>query len=297
MSNNQWNNGQADGQWQPQGNPDPNAPEQPQPSANDWNAGQAQADWNSGGQGGSQDWNQPAASQQDWNAQQAPAGQDWNQQPAQDWTQQQQPQQQGWNAQQAGADWNTGAQHQGGSDWNAQPQSSAQEWHQQQPAQDWNAQPQTDWTAQQPAQEWGAPPQGGQPWNQPQGGFQGPPAFGKPARDQRVPSPRRRSDTGLGNVFDFSFKKFALPSAAGTIFLISVICFGIWWVFDLIQVLTVGTEFYEPSGALIADVIFGGLARMFIGVLLTRVLIEGASAVVKLANKADAEKVDEVEKA
>lgn len=273
MSNNQWNNGQADGQWQPQGNQDWNSGEQPQGSATDWNAAQDQtADWNPGAQpqGSAQEWN-PAASQQDWNtgAQQPPA-QEWNAQP------------------------------QGGTDWNAQPQTSAQDWNQQQPAQDWNAQPQgsadwnqqqpqggADWNQQPPAQDWNAQQQQG--WNQ-QGGFQGAPAYGGQPGQQQWPAQRTGGGNAFANVFDFSFKKFALPKAGGTIFLVAVVCFAVWWVFDLVSVLTMGAEYGGVSTSTVLQVVVGGLARTFLGILLVRVLIEGASAVVKLADRADDDK-------
>ncbi|GAB3815008.1 hypothetical protein GCM10028820_11700 [Tessaracoccus terricola] len=302
MSNNQWNNGQADGQWQPQGNQEWNAGEQPQGSANDWNAAQDQtADWNPGAQpqGSAQEWN-PAASQQDWNAGAQQPAQDWNAQPqgSADWNQQQpaqqdwnaQPQasasQQDWNAQpQGSADWN--AQPQSSADWNAQPQGSTQDWNQQQPAQqDWNAQPQggADWN-QQPAQDWNQ--QGQQNWNQ-QGGFQGAPGFGGQPGQQWPAQQPAGGGNAFANVFDFSFKKLALPSAGGTIFLVAVICFALWWVFDLVQVLTMGMTL----GSMVLSTVVGGLARMVIGILLTRVLIEGMSALVKLSEKSDEAKDD-----
>lgn len=253
MSNNQWNNGQGDGQWQPEGNPEWNAA--PAPGAGDWNQtpqGEPQAT----------DWNQPAP-QQDWNQAPQPQGSaDWNQAP--------QPQ--------TSADWNQAPQPQGSADWNQAP--PAQDWNQaQQPQQDWNAQPGQDWNQAQPgqpAQEWNQA-QAGQQWNQQPG-------------QQWQQAPAQRPDSPMGNVFDFSFKKFALPEAGGTIFLIAVIAIGVGWLFDLVGSLQMGSSL--GAGYMMQSIV-GGLARAVLYILLARVLIEGASAVVKLANKSDAEPTDE----
>ena len=215
MSNNQWNSPRGEGQWEPQGQWNPAAPQ----SAGEWDHGQAQpsaGEWNT-----QQGWNtgaQPQPSASDWNTQQG-----WNtgaqpQPPSGDWNPQQ-----GWNTQQG---WNSGA--------TAHPSG------------------------------WGEPHQ--------QGGV----APGYEWQPQQAP--RRKS--ALGNVFDFSFKKFALPEAAGTIFLIAIIAIGVWWMIDVITVLTLAGGPYGVGPGTILQSLIGGLARSLLYVLTARILLEGMSALI-----------------
>ena len=217
-------------------------------SNNQWNSGQGDGQWQQ--QQGASDWNatpQQSASEVNQDGS-AAAAQDWNAAPSN----------QEWDAGQQGQNWNAGAQPQSSaSDWNAgaQPQPSAGDWNQQ-PG--WGAQAQQGWD---PNQQAGASAYGQQQWQQ-----------------QQAP----RSSSGFANVFDFSFKKFALPEAAGTIFLIAVIAIAVNWVFNLVAVLT--SNYVDASSVL--KVILGGLATALLMVLLVRVVIEGMSALVS-RNKSD----------
>ncbi|RMB61264.1 DUF4282 domain-containing protein [Tessaracoccus antarcticus] len=275
MSNNQWNSGQSDGQWpQQQGSGDWNAA--PQPGAPEWNQDNQAA--------GAQDWNAPGT--KGWGG--AGAGQ---------------PGQGEWPAPQQGQDWNAGAQSQpSAADWQAapqpqggaQPQPSATDWNagaQPQPsATDWNAgaQPQpsaTDWNQQ---QGWGAGAPGHQGWDQNQQGWDqaqqaghGAPAYGQQQQWQQPVQPKTPS--AFANIFDFSFKKFALPEAGGTIFLIAVIAIAVKWVFDLAYLLT-----YAADAVNVLQVLIGGLATSLLYVLLVRVFLEGMTALVT-RSKQDAE--------
>lgn len=257
MSNNQWNSPQGEGQWKPQGEWNPAAPQsagerdqsQAQPPPGDSSAGQQGQDWNAGAQPQppSGDWN-TGAPRQDWNAgaQQQPSASDWN----------------------TGAprqDWNTGAQPQpSSSDWNAPQGWGAQ---QQPSAADWNAS--QGWNPGATAHQsgWGDPHQ--------QGGFA--PGYEQQQwQQQRQP----RTKSALGNVFDFSFKKFALPEAAGTIFLIAIIAIGVWWLVDVITVLTLAGGPYGVGPGTILQSLIGGVARSLLYVLAARVLLEGVSALI-----------------
>lgn len=198
MSNDQWNNGQGNGQWQPQ-------------SGQEWPDQQAGAEQQNAG------WDAGAQPQQ--------SAQEWNQQPAQDWNQQQ------------------------GQDWNAQPQASA-DWNQQAGGQNWQ---------QQPAQP-GWNPQGGP-------GMGGPGFMGQP-----------QGGNGFANIFDFSMRKKALPSAGGLIFLIISIVVAVEWLLQLFVMLDGN---YSPGGLAWAQFLIVGLGLVFAKILLARVFIEGMSALVK----------------
>ncbi len=236
-------------------------------SNNQWNndQGQGEGQWQPQG-----DWNPaPQQSAGEWDQGQAQPTQDWNtgqpQQPAQDWNTGQQTQ--GWNAgtqpQQPTQDWNTGQQTQ---DWNAGAQS-------QQSAQDWNT-GQQGWNAGATAhqQGWGDPHQ--------QAGF-------APGQPQWQPQPVKEK-SAFSNVFDFSFKKFALPEARGTIFLVAVIAIGVNWLSNLISLLTYGFG----AGMGVVGSIFGGLAMSVLYILLVRVFLEGMSALVSLSTKSPEKALD-----
>ena len=214
---------------------------------------------------GAQDWNaQPQQSNaQDWNAQSA---QDWNasaQQPAQDWGAQSQDQT---TIQPAAQEWNAPAQDQtsvtAAQDWNAQPQQSvpsAPEWGAgasgqentaQQNMQDWNQQA-----------AWGAAQQSSQPQQQQWGG------------QQQAPS-------GLGALFDFGFRGSALKNGIGTVYLVTVICFAVFALFELVS----GVGVYGQSSGnplLILRSLFVPLALAFVGIILSRAFLEGMAALVK----------------
>ena len=211
---------------------------------------------------GAQDWNaQPQQSNaQAWNAQSA---QDWNasaQQPAQDWGAQSQDQT---TIQPAAQDWNAPAQDQtsvaAAQDWNAQPQQSvpsAPEWGTpgqentaQQNMQDWNQQA-----------AWGAAQQA-QPQQQQWGG------------QQQAPS-------GLGAIFDFGFKGSALKNGIGTVYLVTVICFAVFALFELIFGIGINGQ---PGGNALAILraLFVPLALAFVGIILSRAFLEGMAALVK----------------
>ena len=214
---------------------------------------------------GAQDWNaQPQQSNaQDWNAQSA---QDWNasaQQPAQDWGAQSQDQT---TIQPAAQDWNAPAQDQtsvtAAQDWNAQPQQSVPS------APDWGAGvPGQENTAQQNMQDWnqqaawGAAQQSSQP--QQQWGGQ-----------QQAPS-------GLGALFDFGFKGSALKNGIGTVYLIAVICFAVFALFELIYGIGLNSGQYGGNALSILRYLFVPLALAFVGIILSRAFLEGMAALVK----------------
>lgn len=230
MSNNQWNNGPAEGQWQPQ--PDW-APAPPQPSAGEWNQDPAAQEW---GQA------QPQQSANDW-------GQPQPQQSANDWAQ-------------------------------AQPQQSANDWNVGAPQQGWNQDQQHGWNQGQ-QQGWNQGQQQG--WDQ--GQHQGWNAVPKPP-EQQWQQPRQHQPSGLSKVFDFSFKKFALPDAGGTIFLLAVIAILVKWLMDVVQVLTLQyADFAQPGAAGIASAIIGGLAVSLLYILAARVFLEAMSALVTRAQQ------------
>ena len=225
---------------------------------------------------GAQDWNaQPQQSNaQDWNAQSA---QDWNasaQQPAQDWGAQSQDQT---TIQPAAQDWNAPAQDQtsvtAAQDWNAQPQQSvpsAPEWGTpgqentaQQNMQDWNQQ--AAWGAAQQAQpqqqQWGGQQQAAAPYGgQQQWGGQ-----------QQAPS-------GLGALFDFGFKGSALKNGIGTVYLVTVICFAVFALFEILSGVSANGQ-YNVLGVFRS--LFVPLALAFVGIILSRAFLEGMAALVK----------------
>ncbi|MEO7589207.1 MAG: DUF4282 domain-containing protein, partial [Arachnia sp.] len=212
-------------------------------------------------QQGSGDWQAaPQPSAPEWNQDNQAAGaQGWNAAPAQ----------QGWGAPGAGqpaqADWNTGAQPQpSATDWNTgvQPQPSATDWNQQQQG----------WNAGAPGQQALDPNQQG--WDQSQQAGQGVPGYGQQQQWQQQPLPPK-APSAFANVFDFSFKKFALPEAAGTIFLIAVIAIAVKWVFDLAYLLTLTFDVVD-----LMQVIIGGLAMSLLYILVVRVFLEGMTALV-----------------
>ena len=228
---------------------------------------------------GAQDWNaQPQQSNaQDWNAQSA---QDWNasaQQPAQDWGVQSQDQT---TIQPAAQDWNAPAQDQtsvtAAQDWNAQPQQSVPS------APDWGAGvPGQENTAQQNMQDWnqqaawGAAQQA-QPQQQQWGGQQQAAPYG----GQQQWGGQQQAPSGLGAIFDFGFKGSALKNGIGTVYLVTVICFAVFALFELIFGIGINGQ---PGGNALAILraLFVPLALAFVGIILSRAFLEGMAALVK----------------
>ena len=226
---------------------------------------------------GAQDWNaQPQQSNaQEWNAQSA---QDWNasaQQPAQDWGAQSQDQT---TIQPAAQDWNAPTQDQtsvtAAQDWNAQPQQSApsapewgtpgQENTAQQNMQDWNQQA-----------AWGAAQQA-QPQQQQWGGQQQAAPYG----GQQQWGGQQQAPSGLGAIVDFGFKGSALKNGIGTVSLVTVICFAVFALFELIFGIGINSQ---PGGNALAILraLFVPLALAFVGIILSRAFLEGMAALVK----------------
>lgn len=256
MSNQQWNQGQP-GEWAPQpsdgttelGGPAQQAGNQAQPAGN-----QAQP----AGSLPRQDWGQ----QQEWAQQAQTSASEWGQPapqpsaPQSDWTQSQ-----------PGQDW-----HQ------AQPQRSAGEWHQAQGGQDWNQQQwqgqqgwdqnQQGWDQNQQGwdqnQQW--PQQQQQQWGQ-QNYAQAGSAYSAGQWQQRAPK--------KPSPFDFSFRRPALPEAAGTIFLVGAIGLGVWWLFRMVSALTYLIEY--PLDFFVSFLGDAGLALF--GIMLLRALLEVGVAV------------------
>ena len=226
---------------------------------------------------GAQDWNaQPQQSNaQDWNAQSA---QDWNasaQQPAQDWGVQSQDQT---TIQPAAQDWNAPAQDQtsvtAAQDWNAQPQQSVpsapdwgagvsgQEHTAQQNMQDWNQQA-----------AWGAAQQA-QPQQQQWGGQQQAAPYG----GQQQWGGQQQAPSGLGALFDFGFKGSALKNGIGTVYLVTVICFAVFALFEILSGVSANGQ-YNVLGVFRS--LFVPLALAFVGIILSRAFLEGMAALVK----------------
>ena len=158
-------------------------------------------------------------------------------------------------------------------DWNAQPQQSvpsAPEWGTpgqentaQQNMQDWNQQ--AAWGAaqqsSQPQQQWGGQQQAAAPYGgQQQWGGQ-----------QQAPS-------GLGALFDFGFKGSALKNGIGTVYLIAVICFAVFALFELIAGVSASSQ-YNVLAAFRSLLV--PLALAFVGIILSRAFLEGMAALVK----------------
>lgn len=161
------------------------------------------------------------------------------------------------------------AQQDSANEWTtgAQQQPSAAEWHVQ-PHQGPRDQPNTRPAA--PGQTIG-PGAGPQPGHNPQG-------RAGPGQQHRPMPVRQRS--GLLNVFDFSFRRLALPEASGAIFLIVVIATGVWWLVDLIYAASFGAGVFDSAAVIGTQLIIGGLARSVLIILAARVFIEGMSALV-----------------
>ena len=86
-------------------------------------------------------------------------------------------------------------------------------------------------------------------------------------------------------MFDFSFKKFALPEARGAIFLVAVIVIGVNWLTNMISLWTYGFTPFGTGVGLVSN-FFGGLAMSLLYILLVRVFLEGMSALITLSTKA-----------
>lgn len=172
-------------------------------------------------------------------------------------------------------DWTTGNQNQESANgWTtgAQQQPSAAEWHVQ-PKQNSQNHPGAGPNA--PGQPF-APGPGPHPGQNPQG---------RPGQGQQYrPMPTRQSN-GLANVFDFSFRRLALPEASGAIFLIVVIATGVWWLVDLIYAASFGDGVFNSAAIVGMQLILGGLARSVLIILAARVLLEGMSALVISARR------------
>lgn len=264
MSNDQWNNGQNN-QWVPQ--PDAQngqAPQQdwgqPQRSANEWDQQGSAQEWGQQAQGSAQEWGQQPASQgsaQEWGQQAQPSANEWGQQAQQasanewgqqgqsanDWAQQdQQAQQQGWDQQ------DQQAQQQG---WDQQAQQAQQ--------QGWDQQ------AQQAQQQGWAGQQGQQQW-------QG---------QQMGQTPMPVAQQAGGSIFDFSFRQFSLPASASLIWIISLVCLFIEWLFGFITILA-----SDYSTAMtITQSLLSGLAGFAVKALFIRVVLEIGIALVRLVEQ------------
>lgn len=150
----------------------------------------------------------------------------------------------------------------------AQQQPSASEWHGDR--QQWQAQGQP------------GPPQGAQGWNPAaprQQGWNPNPQNQYAPGQQRTPRPSR-SSSGFSNVFDFSFRKPALPEASGAIFLVVIIAVAIWWLIDLVYAVGAGGGEFGVGAGFIVQLLLSGLARSVLIILAARVLLEGMSALV-----------------
>lgn len=173
-----------------------------------------------------------------------------------------QPQHQHGQPQPSAQGWDTGAQQQhSANEWTtgAQQQASASDWHGD--AQQWNVSGRPS----------GAP--SGTGWKQaPQGNF-------APTGQQWQQQPSKEP-TGLGNLFDLSFKRFVLPGGGGTIFMIVAIGLLVRWLFDLVWTLS-----YGPDVTDLMQVLLGQLAMTFVYILLARAFLEGMSALVSMASK------------
>ncbi len=217
---------------------------QGQPSGGEWGQG--------GDTSSTQNWDQPSQQPQQPQGQQG--GGAWA-------AAQGQPRQEYSQPHPGTQEWNTGAQEQtSANEWTtgAQQQTSASEWHG--AGQQWNTQGQPGGN------------QGGAGWNQnPQGNF----APGQQWQQQPPKEP-----TGLGNLFDLSFKRFVLPSGGGVLFMVIAIGLLIKWLFDLIWTLS-----YGPDIADLMQVLLGELAVTFVYILLTRAFLEGMSALVSMSTK------------
>lgn len=159
-----------------------------------------------------------------------------------------------------------------------------EQWNQGTPG-GWQPQADPQWQQQPPQQPapppgqqpgWGGPPQqSAPPWPPQQD-----PAWGQQQPWQPAPPPPPKRSGGLGNVFDFSFSKLALPQAAGSIFLISVIVIAVGWVFNFASVLRYGADFMGMGGSFI-----GGLAAALVTILSIRILLEIAVFLARIAEQ------------
>ena len=169
--------------------------------------------------------------------------------------------------QQASAnEWTTGAQQQpSATDWHtsAQQQPSASDWHNQ--PQQWNAQ----------GQPGGNP--GGQGQNWIMGGQIPQGQYGQAQQYQSMPA---RPRTGIANVFDFSFRRLALPEAGGAIFLIVVIATTLGWLVTTIYSITVTGGQYGSDAGYVTQLILGSLVKTVLIILAARVFLEGMTALV-----------------
>lgn len=111
------------------------------------------------------------------------------------------------------------------------------------------------------------------------------PGFGEQQWQAPTPAP----STGFANVFDFSFKKLALPTAAGTIYLVTAICLAVWWVFDVVAALASGPLDFSYSSSWI----IGGLTRSVVILLAARVLLELVVFLARIADNTTPRSTDE----
>ena len=181
----------------------------------------------------------------------------------------------------AAQDWNAPAQDQtsvtAAQDWNAQPQQSVpsapdwgagvsgQEHTAQQNMQDWNQQA-----------AWGAAQQA-QPQQQQWGGQQQAAPYG----GQQQWGGQQQAPSGLGALFDFGFKGSALKNGIGTVYLVTVICFAVFALFELIYGIGLNSGQYGGNALSILRYLFVPLALAFVGIILSRAFLEGMAALVK----------------
>lgn len=159
-----------------------------------------------------------------------------------------------------------------------QAQQQRQDWSTdtaaQAPVADWTHSPQPQQIP--PAQDWSMNPQGSQPH---QGGNQRlPDGPGHPPQWQQQ---QAGSPNPLVNIFDFSFRKFALPNAGGALFLVITIAAGLWWLTEVIHATSFGGGPYGVGATFILQAVIGGLARTVIIIVAARAFLEAMACVVR----------------
>lgn len=198
-------------------------------------------------------WPQAPDPTREWERQQPQAAsQEWQPQGEAD-THEWRPQTTGSGDVHASQDWYTSApgwQGQGGAQ---QPQAHG--WQGQPPGQDWQAQ--------QAGPAW---QQGGGQWpaQQSEWAQQG---WGQPPAAPQARSTAKAEASGL---FDFSFRRLALPGSAGLIFTIGVAAVAAEWLFRVIGLLM--SEF--APGMAVVEALVVGLAAAVFKILVLRILIE-----------------------
>ena len=131
--------------------------------------------------------------------------------------------------------------------------------------QDWNQQA-----------AWGAAQQSSQPQQQWGGQQQAAAPFG----GQQQWGGQQQAPSGLGALFDFGFRGSALKNGIGTVYLVTVICFAVFALFELVSGIGVNGQ-YGGNVLLILRSLFVPVALAFVGIILSRAFLEGMAALVK----------------